>query len=306
MMTFFPPRHIEVRMNQRAKALLVHCLLSFVPAWGLWEMLVLHGWRPGDSGFQAMVLAGAFCPALATFVVRKWVTREGFSDMGLKPAFFPRPLAWLAAWLHPLGAVLIICLSAWALGLANPDPYLDKGLAFLAKQAGQEPPPANGWTAALSMVLITLPASLLLFGEEFGWRGWLQQNILPGRPLAAAILTGVIWSLWHLPLNLRGYNYPDSDPILATLVFTGSTIFLSVIYERLRQRTGSIWTPSLAHAATNAIGASLTTLALAGQGDPLFTSYLGVLGWMPLGGFALYLEVTSKHHTSSSDIEQIS
>jgi hypothetical protein len=62
-----------------------------------------------------------------------------------------------------------------------------------------------------------------------------------------------------------------------------STILLSIIFGWLRLRTGSVWAPSLAHAATNAIGGSLTMLLFAGGPDSIFVGYLGLLGWLPLG-----------------------
>jgi len=33
---------------------------------------------------QLFLLPGAFCPAFATLVVRKWITREGFDDLKLR------------------------------------------------------------------------------------------------------------------------------------------------------------------------------------------------------------------------------
>ena len=35
--------------------------------------------------FQLLILPGAFAPALAAYLVRAFVTREGFADAGLKP-----------------------------------------------------------------------------------------------------------------------------------------------------------------------------------------------------------------------------
>jgi hypothetical protein len=35
--------------------------------------------------FQYIALPGALSPAIAAIIVRKWVTREGFVDAGLKP-----------------------------------------------------------------------------------------------------------------------------------------------------------------------------------------------------------------------------
>jgi membrane protease YdiL (CAAX protease family) len=135
------------------------------------------------------------------------------------------------------------------------------------------------------VLLTSLLATPLLWGEEFGGRGYLQLRIAPGRPLLAALATGVIWGLWHLPVNLRGYNFPG-QPVLGMVVFTVSAVLLSVIFGWIRQRSGSIWAASLAHAATNAIGGSLMLVLFFGAGNPLFVAYLGILGWVPLGALA--------------------
>jgi uncharacterized membrane protein YeaQ/YmgE (transglycosylase-associated protein family) len=67
------------------------------------------------------------------------------------------------------------------------------------------------------------------------------------------------------------------------VVFTVGTVLLSIFFGWLRQRTDSIWAPSLAHAATNAVGGSLVLLLFLGTGNSIFVSYLGILGWVPLG-----------------------
>src|SRR5689334_22708189 len=79
-----------------------------------------------------------------------------------------------------------------------------------------------------------------------------QQLRSPGRPLTAAVATGVIWGIWHSPLILRAYDF-DGQTKLGAAVFLVWTVLLSVIFGWLRDQTGSVWTPSLAHAAANAV-----------------------------------------------------
>ncbi|HUO93273.1 MAG TPA: hypothetical protein VMU22_10140 [Rhizomicrobium sp.] len=59
----------------------------------------------------------------------------------------------------------------------------------------------------------------------------------------------------------------------------------------LREKTGSVWATSLAHAATNAIGGTLTVLWFPDRAHWLFVSYLSVLGWIPLGLISLWIIV---------------
>jgi hypothetical protein len=135
---------------------------------------------------------------------------------------------------------------------------------------------------------IALVATPILWGEEFGWRGYLQIRLLGHRPLLAAVSTGLIWGVWHYPINLRGYNYPD-QPILGLFVFPVGAILLSIIFGWLRLRIGSVWSASLAHSATNAIGGSLTMLLFMGGPNWISVSYLGLLGWVPLGALCAWI-----------------
>src|SRR5438132_536367 len=78
-------------------------------------------------------------------------------------------------------------------------------------------------------------------------------RLLPGRPLGAAVATGVIWGIWHYPILLMGYNFPVHR-LAGPGVFTVSTVMLSIIFGWLLDRSGSIWAPSLGHAALNTVG----------------------------------------------------
>jgi membrane protease YdiL (CAAX protease family) len=121
-------------------------------------------------------------------------------------------------------------------------------------------------------------------------------RLFSGQPLLAAISTGIIWGIWHYPINIRGYNFPD-HPVLGLLVFPVTTVMLSIIFGWLRLRSGSIWTACLAHAATNSIGATLTMSLFLGGGDSILFSYLGLIGWIPLGALCLWIVLTGRLKT---------
>jgi hypothetical protein len=74
-------------------------------------------------------------------------------------------------------------------------------------------------------------------------------------------------------------------------VFLVSAVFFSIILGWLKDRTGSIWVCSLAHAGTNAVGASLTLLWFFGAHDPVLTAYAGALAWPPLLAICLAIIV---------------
>jgi membrane protease YdiL (CAAX protease family) len=54
------------------------------------------------------------------------------------------------------------------------------------------------------MYLVMVP---LFWGEEFGWRSYLQIRLLSGRPLLAALATAVIWGVC-LALSRRPGRLP--------------------------------------------------------------------------------------------------
>lgn len=281
-------------MNQKTKGIAAYILITFVLAWVLWEIPLRLGLDILSPVFQYVALPGAFSPAIATIIVRKWITREGFADAGLRPNLSRSWRYYLVAWLLPLFVSAIILGLVLAFGVGRPDFSLQRAMASLSP--GTEVPAVSSYVWALipiGLLATALPATFLLWGEEFGWRGYLQIRLFADRPLRAAVATGIIWGVWHYPLNLRGYNFPE-HPLLGLLIFPISTVLLSIIFGWLRMRSGSVWTTSLAHAATNSVGGSLTVLLFLGGPDLLFVSYLGLLGWIPLGGVCLWLILTGR------------
>lgn len=90
------------------------------------------------------------------------------------------------------------------------------------------------------------------FGEEIGWRGFLERELRNWSFWKASILIGMLWGLWHFPLILNGHNYPDHRYIgmLFMLLFT---ILLSPILLLIRQQSGSVFTCSIFHGTFNSV-----------------------------------------------------
>jgi membrane protease YdiL (CAAX protease family) len=264
------------------KGIVAYLVLAFGLAWGSWALL-LPASATDIKLFELYALPGAFAPAIASFIVRKWITREGFGDAGLG-LHLTQWRFYLVAWLLPFAVVAFIVLGAIAFGLGKPDFSMLTTIARIAPHAKIPPPLLGivGYLIPLQLLITALIATPLLFGEEFGWRGYLQLRLFAHSPTLAAVATGIIWGLWHLPVILRGYEFPG-DPVVATVVFCAGTVLISIIFGWLRRKSGSVWVTRLAHSATNAIGGSLTVLLFPDRTNLLFVGYLGFLSWIPLG-----------------------
>src|SRR4051812_48896547 len=106
-------------MSIRAKGVLVYLAITFGVTWSylFFARLVLD-----LSLVNPLVqLPGAFVPAIAAIVVRRWVTREGFADAGLVLRLRAAWPYWLLAWLGPLGLFAITAGLAAACGWWEPD-----------------------------------------------------------------------------------------------------------------------------------------------------------------------------------------
>ncbi len=278
---------------QNRKGVIAYLLIAFGMAWAPIEIPIRFGGIPYGSHLLKLVwLPIAFAPAVAAFIVRKWITREGFADAGLKLNLQRWPY-YIVAWLLPLVGMVCIAILAPLLGVGKPDLSFAGARKFFA-EAGKPYYTTHPWMVISALPLAAIFATPILFGEEFGWRSYLQLRLFPDRPVLAAILTGLIWSAWHWPENLRGYNFPDHPLIGGLLVFPVSAVFLSIIFGWLRLKTGSIWCSSLAHAATNTIAAGLFMFLFAGGPSLLFVSYEGILRWIPLGALSAWIVLTGQ------------
>jgi membrane protease YdiL (CAAX protease family) len=75
------------------------------------------------------------------------------------------------------------------------------------------------------IVLVAFAHNLLLggpLGEEIGWRGFLLPKLLKRNgPLVASLILGVVWGLWHLPIDLTaGFLLKGPGAVLVRIVWT--------------------------------------------------------------------------------------
>jgi membrane protease YdiL (CAAX protease family) len=185
------------------------------------------------------------------------------------------PIALVLAAL-PVGALLGVYPADFT-GFSGFRAVLDQQL----RAAGvEELPLPIGTLVAVQLATIPLGALINLLpalGEELGWRGWLLPKFLPLGAVPAVLVSGVIWGLWHAPLILLGYNYPDAPGWLGLTCMVAMCVLVGAVFGWLRLRSGSVWPAALAHGAFNA--AAGTYLLFAAAGERVDTTQATVLGW---------------------------
>ncbi|MBW1295064.1 CPBP family intramembrane glutamic endopeptidase [Aquimarina litoralis] len=134
----------------------------------------------------------------------------------------------------------------------------------------------------ISMIVINLINSVLAFGEEVGWRGFLQKKLLEQNSLLKSIIfLGLIWGFWHFPLILSGFNYPEYPILGAFILFPLNTIFISSFLALLTIKSKSVWPAVFAHGGINGVMSLLFEMDF---GTHKLQANLGILGiWMIIG-----------------------
>ena len=276
------------------QGIIVYLLIAFGGAWLIWIAAWKLGVPAASPQFQLFALPGGFMPAFAAILVRRFITREGFTDAGLRPHLRRFWRYYLFAWLYTLAVVATLIVLAKVLGLSQPDFTLQRFFsAYLPNTPAPTLPPGL-WILLIIQVLVSAVIfTPVLWGEEFGWRGYLQIRLFRQQPLLAAVSTGIIWGLWHYPLILMGYEHYENI-YLGLLIFPVLTVLLSIIFGWLRHKTGSVWPSSLAHSATNVIGGNISLLLFFGGPNYSLVSYVGLIAWLPLGAICAWIIFTGR------------
>ena len=105
----------------------------------------------------------------------------------------------------------------------------------------------------ISIFIFSFLNIMPFIGEEYGWRAYLAPRLKEIYGYKKSILmTGLIWGIWHLPLNL--FYYSDgvlTSQIYSLLVQIVFCTFLGIFLTYAYNRTKSIWAPVMIHYLNN-------------------------------------------------------
>lgn len=213
------------------RPLAAFAVLAYGISWLLWRLA-----DAGETPSLFLDWLGGFGPALAAILLTALLEGREALRLLLKRVFAWRvhPLLYLAAVALPiLGTLLLIALHAAlhadpaALAMIGP---------WLARFAGTSP-----------VLLMTLLLGwIVVTGEEIGWRGYLLPRLRARHSdLAASLVVGLVWGLWHLPelWPLKAGRDPVTLPL-----FLADIVIISVLYTWLHANSrGSLLLVSLFH-----------------------------------------------------------
>jgi membrane protease YdiL (CAAX protease family) len=125
-------------------------------------------------------------------------------------------------------------------------------------------------------VIAPIFALLIAFGEEYGWRGFLQSELIRMGKIKGIALVGVIWGVWHAPVILMGHNYPGY-PVLGVFLMIVYCVLLSFILGMAFLKSGSVWLAAYLHGVNNQI-LSFLVMMVYRPNDPVFSFGVGIYG----------------------------
>lgn len=161
-----------------------------------------------------------------------------------------RYLMWRVRWTWYLA--LLIIPAAQVLGVFLNAAFTGTPADFSKVIADQLRP--SGFSR-LAFVIPFFLIDVIANGEEIGWRGYVLPRLQAKHTaLAAALITGVIWGLWHLPKFLNHWDWTYFA--LFMIDTTAKSVLLAWIYNGTR---GSLLLVVLTHAAWNTSSIFLPT-----------------------------------------------
>ena len=184
---------------------------------------------------------------------------------------FGKPKYWL---IFGLGFALYYMLQVglnYAFGLGHP-----VDVSPLASQMGVPAETFVILAAVQGALLGPFMGLLIAFGEEYGWRGYLQGELVKLGRARGVLIVGLIWGLWHAPVIAMGHNYPGY-PVLGPILMVAMTVLLAYALGYAVLKTGSVWLAAFLHAVNNQVYSFLVGVVHA-PNDPVFSFGAGLYG----------------------------
>lgn len=215
----------------RRHALISFFVLTYAVAWLLWAPLFIFGDRvPGPLAFVLLLLGSLVPSTMGVLFVALLRGRSGVRKLFGRLLHARIGLFWyLAVVALAVPALLAVWVSTL---LGGPTPVVVMTIPAII----------------VSFLFSIFPGSAV--GEELGWRGFALPRLQARHSaLAASLIVGAVWGIYHFPLFLLG---SPIRPLALFLPFAIGCVIMSIFYTWMYNGTGgSLLIVVLLHATTN-------------------------------------------------------
>jgi membrane protease YdiL (CAAX protease family) len=243
----------------RVRVIVSYCLIVYALSWSL-QFAAIHSVGNLESDAAKPWLAsGMFIPALVALLFA-WKSPSVRAALRWKATWRMLPMLIFAVAVPTalaFGTVAVCEIAGW--GKSGWFAFAQDGVTISGRPwilgGGFQSWPKFLANVAATGFFYAAISGLVAMGEELGWRGFLQGALIAKLGATRGIiLLGLIWSFWHLPILLAGYNYPDYPLLGAFILFPVTLVAFSFFLGWLTLNANTFWPAALAHGAFNSIG----------------------------------------------------
>lgn len=264
-------------------------IINFSLSWAIALVYYVAGGTWNTLAASVIAVVYMVVPLASAVIVQKAYHEPLKTPLGIN---FNINKWWIIAWLLPLG----ISFLTIGINILFPGISFSPGMEGFIERMSNTLPPAqvellkeqlNAFPAHILWIIIIsqgLIAGVTLnavagFGEEVGWRGFLQNELKSMGFWKFSTLIGFIWGVWHFPLILQGHNYPQ-HPVIGVFMMIVWCVLLGPIFSYIRVKSGSVVAAAILHGSLNAF-AGLPLMLIKG-GNDLTTGVTGLPGFFAL------------------------
>lgn len=108
----------------------------------------------------------------------------------------------------------------------------------------------NTWIQLSVLPINFFLVFIVFLGEEYGWRYYLQPLMQKKFGICKGVLLlGVVWGIWHLPVDL--FYYTQNSRLLMIFAQQITCITLGIFFAYAYMKTANIWVPVVLHFFNN-------------------------------------------------------
>ncbi len=262
--------------------------MTFALSWLIAILFFIFGGEWYTPGAMIVGTAVMFMPMASVIVVQKILYKQPLKKpLGIS---FKLNRWFLVAWLLPP----IVAFATFGISLLFPGvEYSPEMTGMLERFKGILPPeklqemekmaklPVHPiWIALMQGLIAGITINAVAgFGEELGWRGFLQREFGYMGFWISSALIGLIWGIWHAPLILQGHNYPE-HPVAGIFMMIVWCMLLGPIFSYIRIKSKSVIAVAIIHGSLNATY-GLSIMLIKG-GNDLIIGITGGAGFIVL------------------------